>query len=122
MGTIGGAAYGLSAAYAHAGDLVKTLSTVTKLACTAIGRALQIIADRLIEMAAEAATPVIGWAVGAARAYSNVQKVVQTVRLIYTIIETIISAIQDFVQAKTAILDKAALIEDLAQGAAASAA
>jgi hypothetical protein len=122
MSTIGGAAYGLSAAYAYAGDLVKTLSTVTKLACTAIGKALQVIADKLLKMAAEAATPVIGWAVGAVTAYSDIQKIVQTVRLIYTIIETIISAIQDFVQARTALLDKATLIEDLAQGAVTSAA
>jgi hypothetical protein len=51
-------------------------------------------------------------------AYSDIQKVVQNVRLIYTIFETIESAIQDFVEAKTAILDKYALIEDLAEGAA----
>ena len=69
-------------------------------------------------MAAEAATPVIGWAVGAVTAYSDIQKIIQTVRLIYTIFETIESAIQDFVEAKTAILDKYALIEDLAEGAA----
>jgi hypothetical protein len=121
MGTIAGACVGLSAAYAYAGGLVKTLSTVTKLACVAIGKALQIIADKLLKMAAEAATPVIGWAVGAVTAYSDIQKVIQTVRLIYTIFETIESAIQDFVQAKTAILDKYALIEDLAEGAARSA-
>jgi hypothetical protein len=118
MGTIAGACLGLSAAYAYAGGLVKTLSTVTKLACVAIGKALQVIADKLIKMAAEAATPVVGWAIGAATAYSDIQKVIQMVRLIYTIFETIESAIQDFVEAKTAILDKYALIEDLAEGAA----
>lgn len=122
MTTIGGASYGLSAAYTYVGDLVKTLSTVTKLACIGIGKALQVIADKLLKMAAEAATPLIGWAVGAVTAYSDIQKIIQTVRLIYSIIETIISAIQDFVQAKTALLDKATLIEDLVQGAATRAA
>lgn len=121
MTTIAGACVGLSAAYAYAGGLVKTLSTVTKLACVGIGKCLQIIADKLLKMAAEAATPVIGWAVGAVTAYSDIQKIIQTVRLIYTIFETIESAIQDFVEAKTAILDKYALIEDLAEGAARSA-
>ena len=118
MTTIAGACMGLSAAYAYAGGLVKTLSTVTKLACVGIGKCLQIIADKLLKMAAEAATPIIGWAVGAVTAYSDIQKIIQTVRLIYTIFETIESAIQDFVQAKTAILDKYALIEDLVEGAA----
>ena len=122
MGTIGAASYGLSAAYAYAGDLVGTISTVCKLACVGIGKALNIIADKLLKMAAEAATPVIGWAVGAVTAYSDINKIIGQVRLVYTIIETITSAIQDFVEAKTAILDKAALIEDLAQGAAGSAA
>ncbi len=122
MGTIGGAAYGLSAAYAYAGDMVKTISTVCKLACVGIGKCLNIIADKLLKMAAEAATPVIGWAVGAVTAYSDINKIIGQVRLVYTIIETITSAIQDFVEAKTAILGKAQLIEDLVQGAAASAA
>ena len=55
-------------------------------------------------------------------AYSDIQKIIQTVRLIYTIFETIESAIKDFVEAKTAILDKYALIEDLVEGAARTAA
>jgi hypothetical protein len=43
------------------------------------------------------------------------------VRLIYTIIETVATAIQDFVEAKTAVLDRVSVLEDLLQGAAASA-
>ena len=121
MATIAGAGVGLSAAYAYAGGLVKTISTVTKLACTAIGAALKFIANKLLKMAAEAATPVIGWAVGAVTAYTDIEAVVSKVRLVYTILETIESAIQDFIEARTAILDTYALIEDLAQGAATSA-
>lgn len=120
MGTIGGAAYGLSAAYAYAGDMVGTISTACKLACVGIGKALDIIATKLLKMAAEAATPVVGWAVGAVTAYSDINKIIGQVRLIYTIIETITTAIQDFVEAKTAIVGKAQLIEELAQGAAGS--
>ena len=122
MTTIAGATYGLSAAYSYAGDLVKTLSTVTKLACVGIGSLLKMIADKLLKMAAEAAAPVIGWAIGAFTAYSDVQDVITWVRRINTLIETIASAIQDFAEAKTAVLTKYQIIEDLAQGAAGSAA
>jgi uncharacterized protein YukE len=122
MTTIAGATYGLSAAYAYAGDLVKTLSSVTKLACSGIGSLLKMIADKLIKMAAEAATPVIGWIAGAVTAYDDIQDVIKWVRRVNTLIELIASSIQDFAEAKVSILDKAKLIEDLAQGAVGSAA
>jgi uncharacterized protein YukE len=122
MTTIAGATYGLSAAYSYAGDLVKTLSTVCKLACSGIGALLKMIADKLIKMAAEAATPVVGWIVGAVTAYDDIQDIIKWVRRVNTLIETIASAIQDFAEAKTSILTKYQIIEDLAQGAVGSAA
>jgi hypothetical protein len=122
MTTIAAATYGLSAAYSYAGDLVKTLSTVTKLACVGIGSLLKLIADKLLKMAAEAATPLIGWAIGAFTAYSDIQDIITWVRRVNTLIETISSAIQDFAEAKTSVLGKYRIIEDLAQGAAGSAA
>ncbi|HET6937773.1 MAG TPA: hypothetical protein VFI19_04185 [Nocardioides sp.] len=122
MTTIAGATYGLSAAYSHAGDLVKTLSTVTKVACSGIGTLLKLIADKLIKMAAEAATPVIGWIAGAVTAYDDIQDIITWVRRVNVLIETIASAIQDFAEAKTSILTRYQLLEDLAQGAAGSAA
>ena len=89
MTTIAGATYGLSAAYSYAGDLVTTLSTVTKLACAGIGQLLKMIADKLLEMAAEAAAPVIGWAIGAFNSvYSYVQDIIKWVRRVNTLIET----------------------------------
>lgn len=121
MTTITGACLELSTAFGAAAGLVKTISTVCKGACTVIGFALKTIVDRLIEMAAEAATPVIGWAVGAARAYSNIQKVMTAVKLINTTLELVSSSIQDFVAAKTAITGKLLLIEDLVQGLGTSA-
>jgi hypothetical protein len=122
MTAIAGATYELSAAYSYAGDLVKTLSTVTKLACVGIGSLLKMIADKLLKMAAEAATPVIGWAVGAFTVYDDVQDIITWVRRVNTLIETIASAIQDFAEAKTSILTKYQIIEDLARGAVGSAA
>jgi uncharacterized protein YukE len=122
MTAIAGATYGLSAAYSYAGDLVKTLSSVTKVACSGIGTLLKMIADKLIKMAAEAATPVIGWIAGAVTAYDDIQDVITWVRRVNFLIETIASAIQDFAEAKTSIVGKYQILEDLAQGAAASAA
>lgn len=122
MATIAEGCLGLSAAYAAASSYTKTISTVCKLACTGIGLALNTIASALLDLAADAAVPVIGWAKGAFDAYDKINKVIGAVRLIYTIIETVSSAIQDFAEAKTAIFDKLAIIEDLAQGAAQSAA
>ena len=112
----------LGAAYGVAAGLVKKLATVCKLACTAIGAALNLIANKLMKMAAEAATPVVGWLAGAVTAYQDIEAVVKNVRLIYGVFETIESAIQAFAEAKTSIMDKLALIEDLAQGAVGSAA
>lgn len=120
MSGVAGACVELGVAYGTASDYVKTISTVCKLACVGIGAALQFITNKLLKMAAEAATPVIGWAVGAVTAYSDIQAVVNKVRLIYTIFETIMSAIKDFAEAKTAIFDKLSLLEDLLQGAVTS--
>lgn len=122
MATLTYGAYELSGAYAVASGLVQKLATVCKLACVAIGAALNLIANKLMKMAAEAATPVIGWAYGAATAYQDIEAVVKNVRLIYGIFETIESAIQAFAEAKTSIMDKLALIEDLVQGGVGSAA
>lgn len=121
MAAVTAAGFKLSAAYAAASDLVGTISTVCKLACVAIGKALDIIATKLLKMAAEAATPVVGWAAGAVTAYSDINKIIGQVRLVYTIIETIISAIEDFVEAKTSITDTLSILEDLLQGLATSA-
>ena len=120
MTTVTAGSMGLSSAFASAAGLVKTLATVCKLACTAIGMALKFIADKLIKMAAEAAVPVVGWAIGAATAYSDIQGILSKVRLIYSIFETIMSAIQDFAGAKVSIMDKLTILEDILQGAQAS--
>lgn len=121
MTTMTEACLGLSTVYGAASGYVKTISTACKLACAGIGAGLQFIANKLIKLAAEAATPVLGWAIGAATAYGDIQDVINKVRLIYTIIETVASAIQDFAEAKTGIMDKLSILEDLLQGAATSA-
>src|SRR4051812_6306335 len=122
MATMAAATYGLSAAYAYAGDLVKALSTVTKLACFGSGSLLKMIADKLLKMAAEAAPPMCGWAIGAFTVYSDIQDIVKWVRRVKTLIEAISSPLQEFAEAKTSILTQYQNIEALPKGAARSAA
>ena len=122
MTTIAGATYGLSAAYTYAGGLVKTLSTVTKLACVGIGKLLQD--DRRQADQDGGRGRDAGHRLGDRRGHGvrrhpghhQVGPAGATL-----LIETIASAIQDFAEAKVSILDKAQLIEDLAQGATGSA-
>ncbi|MDP3890968.1 hypothetical protein [Nocardioides sp.] len=116
-----GATMGMSAAFEYAAGLVKTISTVCKLACAGIGSALNVIANVLIKKAAEAAVPVVGWAVGAATAYTDINKAVRMVRRIYSLLEMVSTAIADFAEGKTSIMEKLAVLEDLAQGMAANA-
>lgn len=116
MTSVSGGALGMQYAMGYAGDLIKKISTACKLAATGIGMALNFIVNKLLKLAAEAATPVVGWAVGAVTAYSDIEGIIKKVKLIYTIIETIAGAIQDFVEGKMALMDKYAVLEDLVQG------
>lgn len=113
-----GALVGLSSAYQYASGAVATISTVSKLACAGIGLAIKQISNILVTIAAEAAVPVVGWAVGAATIWWDVERVIGLVRLVYGLIETIASAIQDFAESKAALLDAARLVEDLLEGVA----
>ena len=116
MTSVSGGALGMQYAMGYAGDLITTISTVCKLAATGIGMALNFIVNKLLKLAAEAATPVIGWAVGAVTAYSDIEGIIKKVKLVYTIIETIASAIEDFAEAKMALMDSYDVIVDLVQG------
>ncbi len=120
MTTMTEACLGLSAVYGTASGYVKTISTACKLACAGIGAGLNLIANKLLKMAAEASNPA-GWVVGAFTAYDDINDIIKQVRLINTIIETVASAIQSFAEAKTGIMDKLAILEDLLQGATSSA-
>lgn len=116
MGAAAAASLGLQMAFETASGLVKNIATACKLAATGIGMALNTIANILLKKAAELATPIAGWAVGAVTAYSDIEKVIKTVRLIYTIIETIADVISDFIEAKTTILKNYYVVEDLVEG------
>ncbi len=116
MTSVSGGALGMQYAMGYASDLVKNISTACKLAATGIGMALNFIVNKLLKMAAQAATPIAGWAVGAVTLYSDIEGIVKKVKLIYTIIETIASAIEDFAEGKMAIMDKYEVIADVVSG------
>lgn len=116
MTSVSGGALGMQYAMGYAGDLITKISTACTLAATGIGMALNVIVNKLLKLAAEAATPVVGWAVGAVPAYPDIERIIKKVKPIYTIIETIAGAIQDFVEDKTALMDRYAVLEDLVQG------
>jgi hypothetical protein len=84
--------------------------------CAAIGQGLKKLAQMLIEIAAEASVPGIGWGVLLATAYWKVERIVGTVRLVYTLIETAFTLIAAFAEAKVAAFDGFARFEDLAEG------
>ncbi len=116
--SMSGALVALGAGYEKASGLVSTVATVSKLACAGIGMAIKQIANILIKIAAEAAVPVVGWAVGAATIWWDVEKVVGLVRLVYNLIETVMSAIEQFAESKVELLDSVRLIEDLVESLA----
>ncbi|WP_309135455.1 hypothetical protein [Cellulomonas sp.] len=118
MTTFTAACVGLQAAFDHVSGLVSTVATVSKLACAGIGMGLRTIAEILTMMAAEAAVPVAGWAVGAATLWWKIEKVVGIVRLVYNLLETIADAIADLVEARTQVLGALDLVEDLARALA----
>jgi hypothetical protein len=110
------ASYKLGGAYGAAGGVVHAISTACKLACVGIGTVLKLIVDKLLELAAEAATPVVGWIVGAFKGYQQVQDVIKLMRRIDLILETVANAINGFVDAKTDLVDALGIIEDLVKG------
>ncbi|GIG37640.1 hypothetical protein Cpa01nite_30210 [Cellulomonas pakistanensis] len=84
--------------------------------CAAIGMGLKKLAQLLIEIAAEAAVPGVGWGVLLATAYWKVERIVSVVRLIYTLVETALSLVAAFAEAKAASISGIARFEDLAEG------
>ncbi|HEY0119734.1 MAG TPA: hypothetical protein VGC04_13240 [Cellulomonas sp.] len=87
-----------------------------KAICAAIGAGLKALAQLLLDIAAQAAVPVAGWAVLAATAYWKVERIVTIARTIYTLIETAFTLISTFVQTKTSVVGDLARFEDLAEG------
>ncbi|GEN81056.1 hypothetical protein [Actinotalea fermentans] len=118
VAAMSGGLVALAAGYDKVSGLVSTVATVSKLACAGIGMAIKQIANILIKIAAEAAVPVVGWAVGAATIWWDVEKVVGLVRLVYNLIETVMSAIEQFAESQVALLDSVRLLEDLVESVA----
>lgn len=113
-----GAFLGMSQAAVYVSGLAQNIAYVSQAACIGIGMLLKKISEKLIRMAAEAAVPVVGWAVAAGEAVILVQDIISYVRLAYTIIEGIVDAIDGFIAGKQQMLQTLGVVEDLAEYAA----
>jgi uncharacterized protein YukE len=112
------AAVGLSYAFDAVSGAVSAVSTAARLACVGIAAALKWISNKLMRLAAEAAVPVIGWAVGAVEAIEAIEKVIFYIRLINTLINTIFDAIADAIAGREKLAQALFIVEDLVNAAA----
>ena len=118
MGLVAAGLVGLSSAYGYISSLVGTVASVAKNACALIGAILSWISVKLLRLAAEAAVPVVGWAVAAAEVVELVYKIVTGLRSIQTLFNLILAAVQGFIDGKERLVEMISLIEDLARYAA----
>ncbi|MGX5694895.1 hypothetical protein ACWKWP_01745 [Agromyces soli] len=112
------AAVGLSYAFDAVSGAVSAVSTAARLACVGIAAALKWISNKLMRLAAEAAVPVVGWAVGAVEAIEAIEKVIFYIRLINTLINTIFDAISAAIAGREKLAQALFMVEDLANAAA----
>lgn len=110
-----GAHVALSQAALYVSGLASNVALVSQAACIGIGMILKKISEKLIRMAAEAAVPVIGWAVAAGEAVILIQDVIAYVRLAYSIIEGIVDVINGFVEGQAQMLQSLGVMEDLVE-------
>jgi hypothetical protein len=115
MAALSGAVVGVSYAFDYASGLVANVGLVSKMACTAIATIMGFIASNLMILAAEAAVPVIGWATAAAHVVVIVGYVVSAMKIIYTLIDAILDAIEDFIGAKEKLVQAIFVVEDIVE-------
>jgi hypothetical protein len=115
MATMGTAMAALSYATDYVSGLVGTVATAARLAAAGIGAALKAISVKLLRMAAEAAVPLVGWAVMVAEAGILITEIFTWVKRIYTLVNLIVDAISDFVSSREKLVDAAFIVEDLVQ-------
>ncbi len=113
MTVVGAATMGVAYAFGYASDLLDKVRLVAKLACGAIGALLKKISHKLMRIAIESAVPVAGWIVAAAEIALAVDDVIKWVRRILTLIEMILDAITEFIEAKEKIVEAFFAVEDL---------
>jgi len=112
----GAAVIGLSYAADVVASVVGTIGTVAELAAKGIGAALNWIVTKLARMAVESSVPIAGWIVAGAEAAVMVFEITKWVRRIYTLINLIIDAIEDAVEARVKLAQAALAVEDVLEG------
>lgn len=117
MTAMSAAAVGLSYAFDAVSGAVSAVSTAARLACVGIAAALKWISNKLTRLAAEAAVPVVGWAIGAVEAIEAIEKVIFYIRLINTLINTIFDAIAAAIASREKLAQALFIVEDLVNAA-----
>lgn len=116
VASIGGGMTALSYAAGYVSGVVGTVATVAKTVAIGIGMILKNLSYKLIRMAAEAAVPVIGWAVAAAETAILIADILGYLRLAYSLVNMLYDAIAGVVEAKAKLVEVAHLVADLVEG------
>ncbi|MBS1906301.1 MAG: hypothetical protein JST33_06960 [Actinobacteria bacterium] len=115
MSAIGLAAFGLGAVADTVSGLVHNLVLASKAAAATIGFALKSLSERLLRMALEATVPVAGWVIAAAEGALAATQIFSTIRLIYSVINIILDAIESAIQARVQLVSDYLRLTDLVQ-------
>jgi hypothetical protein len=115
MAAMGSAIAGLSYATDYVSGLVGTVATVSRLAASGIGAILNALSVKLLRIASAAALPVVGWLAAGLDAAVLVTQIFKWVKRIYALINLIVDAVSDFIDARGKLVDAAFIIEDLVE-------
>lgn len=113
MAAFAAASQGLNLAYLTVSGMVGTIATISRTVCSLIATALRKIANKLTRMALEASIPVAGWVVAAVEGAILVGEVIAALNLIVNLINMLLDAIADFIEAKERLVRASLLVEDL---------
>ena len=115
MVAFGTGLYGVGAACDAVSGVVSTLVMFSRAGAATIGIILNEISLALLQIAAGAAVPIVGWIAAAAKGAVLVTKIFGYVRMIYTVVDLIFDAIESIVQARAQLAESLLLVEDLLQ-------
>lgn len=108
---------GLSYAAGAVGGVISKVALAVKLAAIGLGTLLKKLSYKLARIAAEAAVPVVGWAVAAAECAILVSDIIGMVRIAYAIVNTVYDAISGLVEAKTKIVEVSYTVLNIVEAA-----
>lgn len=98
------------------GSVIKTIATLAKLTVSLILKLLNLIQNRLLAIAAEAAIPVGGWVLAVANAAVAVAEIADWVRLAYGLVNALYDAVSTAATGLDQLINARLVMVDLAEG------